>query len=118
METDHNSSEGDAPHKVESLPLVLEKLAREYPNNTWMKLPLDAELTKGWRDITYRELADAVDALARWIVRNFGIGYRDDAAAYIGINDMRYAVAQTALIKAGYMLSYHPRAILRKARRR
>ncbi|CAK1358177.1 unnamed protein product [Cercospora beticola] len=100
----HLSNGGhDLSHEVESLPLVLENLAREFPDNIWMKIPLDAELKKGWRDITYRELADAVDAMARWIVREFGIGNGQEAVAYIGINDMRYAVAQIGLIKAGYM---------------
>ncbi|KAF7192480.1 Non-canonical non-ribosomal peptide synthetase FUB8 [Pseudocercospora fuligena] len=90
--------------EVKSLPTVVEELARECPNTTWMRVPKDAELTQGWRDITYQELAHAVNGMARWVGRVFGIGRRStDIAAYIGINDTRYAVAQVGLIKAGYM---------------
>lgn len=89
---------------VKPLPKVVEELAREHPNSTWMTIPNDAELTQGFRDITYRELADAVNGMTRWIGRAIGIGRRStDIAAYIGINDARYAVAQIGLMKAGYM---------------
>ncbi|KAI5363992.1 Putative AMP-dependent synthetase/ligase, fatty acyl-coenzyme A reductase, NAD-binding protein [Septoria linicola] len=104
MPTDYFNNDDQSPREVKSLPLVVEELARDYPNNVWMKVPRDAELTQGWRDITYQELGNAVDGMARWMGRVFGIGRRDtDVAAYIGINDMRYAVAQVGLIKAGYM---------------
>ncbi|PPJ51355.1 hypothetical protein CBER1_10052 [Cercospora berteroae] len=90
--------------EVKSLPLVVDELARDYSDHVWMKVPKDAELTTGWRDITYQELGNAVDGMARWMGRVFGIGRRaTDVAAYIGLNDVRYAVAQVGLIKAGYM---------------
>lgn len=97
-----NDSTND--REVKSLPLVVDELAREYSDHVWMKIPKDAELTTGWRDITYQELGNAVDGMARWMGRVFGIGRRaTDVAAYIGLNDVRYAVAQVGLIKAGYM---------------
>ncbi|GIZ41605.1 hypothetical protein CKM354_000490400 [Cercospora kikuchii] len=104
MDVDPPNDAHNSPREVESLPLVLENLARDYPNHVFTKIPLDEDLTAGWRDITYRDLADAANALARWIVREIGIGTRNDVAAYIGINDMRYAVAQIGLIRAGYIV--------------
>lgn len=89
---------------IKTLPKVLEELARDYPDSTWMNIPNDSELSQGYRAITYRELAAAVNGMTRWIGRLVGIGRRStDIAAYIGTNDARYAVAQIGLMKAGYM---------------
>ncbi|SMQ55260.1 unnamed protein product [Zymoseptoria tritici ST99CH_3D7] len=83
---------------------ILDGLARDRPDATWWKVPKDVNLTQGWRDITYGELAQAVDGMAKWVVASIGMGTSSaDIAAYVGVNDIRYAVVQLGLIKAGYM---------------
>ncbi|KAK4614859.1 Non-canonical non-ribosomal peptide synthetase FUB8, partial [Fulvia fulva] len=89
--------------EVKAIPTVIEELAQQHPNNTWMTIPNDPELCNGLRNITYRELSLAVKGLASWISKEIGIGKIDiDTAAYIGVNDMGYAVAGSACIRAGY----------------
>lgn len=88
---------------MQRLPSAVEQLAKDFPNNTWITVPRDAELTQGWRDLTYRHLAHAVDGMSKWIESTFGLGRRNvDVAAYIGLNDVLYGVAEMALMKAGY----------------
>lgn len=70
---------------VRSLPQVVEELAQQYPDNTWMTLPLDPGLSGGWRNVTYKELALAVDGMLDWMKEALGDYKRSsDVAAYIG----------------------------------
>ncbi|KXS94675.1 hypothetical protein AC578_10089 [Pseudocercospora eumusae] len=109
METSKNEDAERGP-AIRSLPRVIEDLARQYPNNIWLTVPLDSSLSGGWRSITYEELDSAVDGMLDWMKATMKFG---EVVAYIGtaqkqaftkresINDMRYAVVETAIIKAG-----------------
>ncbi|CAK4034303.1 hypothetical protein DOTSEDRAFT_73214 [Lecanosticta acicola] len=84
--------------KTRRLPDTLEELSRDYPDQTLLLVPNDEDLKHGWRSITYRHLANAVDGMCRWIEAEFGAGQRNiDVAAYMG-----YLVTEIALMKAGY----------------
>lgn len=92
-----------SPSITKRLPDSVDELSRDFPNNTFLTIPHDGDLIRGWRNISYRELAHAVDGMCKWLEENFGVGTRnDDVAAYIGINDARYAVTEIGLMKAGY----------------
>jgi acyl-CoA synthetase (AMP-forming)/AMP-acid ligase II len=92
-------------HGAKTVLEALDDLVRDHPQNTWWKVPKDVELVQGWRNITYAELAQAVDGMAKWIIATLGMGTKaSDVVAYVGLNDVRYAVAQLGLIKAGWIV--------------
>ncbi|KAH9824637.1 Acetyl CoA synthetase-like protein [Teratosphaeria destructans] len=67
-----------------------------------MLTPRSADLSRGYRSISYRDLAHAVDGLARWAQWAIGVDHREETIAYIGLNDQRYFTTVTGLMKAGY----------------
>jgi acyl-coenzyme A synthetase/AMP-(fatty) acid ligase len=66
------------------LPRIVDKVARDEPNRTWIVIPHTSNLDDGWRDITFSELSHAVSGFARWIVREFGHGNGEGVMAYMG----------------------------------
>ncbi|KAK4498360.1 hypothetical protein PRZ48_011018 [Zasmidium cellare] len=85
-----------------SLPQAVDELSQRYPENVWMTVPLDSDLSGEWRNVTYRDLACAVDGMLAWAKEALGDYRRASAViACIGVNDMRHGAVQTALIKAG-----------------
>ena len=80
------STEEEPDCHVTVYPKVVEDLARDYPNDLWVKYPRSSDLTQGWRDVTYKELAHAVDGFARWVEQELGVGngLRTDVVAYLG----------------------------------
>lgn len=121
------------PATVRSLPQVVDDLHDHYPDNVWMTVPLDSELSGSWRDVTYKELAVAVHGMLVWMKEAMGdyrrssgvtayIGYatlsrtqNDDRLIIISVNDMRYAAVQTALIKAGNKVRHRNPSLLDRA---
>ncbi len=59
-------------------------LAASNPDQVWMTLPRSTDLTKGWRTITFKDLACAVNNMARWIESRIGISRDGETAAYMG----------------------------------
>lgn len=59
----------------------------------------------GYRKITYRELASAVNGAAKWLVDTLGAGQDFETLAYIGPNDVRYPFLILGAVKAGYKVS-------------
>ncbi|KAL0258295.1 putative NRPS-like protein biosynthetic cluster [Diplodia seriata] len=78
----------------------VDELAASSPFRTWVSVPQTNEIDGQWRDITFHELAQAVDGMARWIEKTIGAGTARETVAYLGINDVRYTVVILAMIKA------------------
>ena len=94
MAVDENT-DADTLHRIDSasetipalrtLPKVVEDLAQQYPNNTWMTLPLDHGLSTGWRNVTYRELSGAVGGMLGWMEATLGDSMKlGEVVAYVG----------------------------------
>ena len=63
---------------------AVEELAQDHPHETWASIPKDPDLKTGWRNVTYQELAYAVDGSARWAEANVGVGDNEGVVAYMG----------------------------------
>lgn len=85
---------------------VVDRLAAEVPDNVWVKVPNEApDGQMFWTDITWAQLSRAVDAMARWIEENLGLGLRTndgEPLGYTAINDIRYPIVILAALKTGY----------------
>ncbi|KAH7062198.1 hypothetical protein B0J12DRAFT_229495 [Macrophomina phaseolina] len=78
----------------------VDELAGAQPFRTWVTVPQSNDIHGQWRDITFHELALAIDGMARWIEKTIGAGTARETVAYLGTNDVRYTVIVLALIKA------------------
>ena len=83
------------------LPMAIDQFAAEEPNKVWASIPRSDELADGFRDITYREFADAIDRAAWWLETVVGKGGHRlfETFAYTGPKDLRYPIIAIAAIK-------------------
>lgn len=88
------------------IPHMVDRLASTSPSTIfgmWPVAPNSYEA--GYRSVTYAELGNMVNGLARWLVESLGPGQNCEALAYVGPNDVRIPALVLAAIKAGYTVS-------------
>ena len=92
------------------LPALIDEIAARRPSRPFISLPINNDnLSQGYRDFTFGDLARAVDRCALWIVTKLGrCGNEDETRilAYVGPQDVRYPVLMLGAVKAGYTVRY------------
>lgn len=83
------------------LPL-LEQIAKSDPERVYASIPKTNFLNGGYRDITYHELACAVNRAAGWLEDTLGASLTFETLAYIGQPDIRYFILVLAASYVGY----------------
>ena len=84
------------PHLVDKrAALTPEAIYSEYPVSNWT-------YNEGYRKITYRDFANAINGAAAWLVHTLGPGKDFETLAYMGPNDIRYPALILGAVKAGY----------------
>lgn len=89
----------------ELLPNVLFKLASRFPDATFVVYSQSSNVKDGFRHITFREVANAVHAMAWWIDQNVGKPANTDGSetlVYMGPNDLRYGILVLSSVMVGY----------------
>ncbi|KAF7597548.1 hypothetical protein BBP40_000026 [Aspergillus hancockii] len=81
---------------------VIDELAGRDPERKVCAVPKGSEISDGFFDLNFRELARAVNYMSWWIVESFGHSPNMEALTYIGSNDIRYLVMVMACNKTGY----------------
>ena len=92
---------GKSPQSVRTLSSVVDALAVQQPNDVWVKVPRTSTVEDGFDDITWLQLATAVDRLAYWMFYAQGVRAGHGSIAYTGINDVRYGMVVLAAMKIG-----------------
>ena len=97
------------------LPTLIDEIAARRPDRPFLSLPInDDDLSEGYRDFKYGDFARAVDKCASWIVSFLGRCESEEkmsetrTLAYVGMQDVRYAVLMLGAVKAGYTVRVHP----------
>ncbi|KAK7517253.1 uncharacterized protein IWZ02DRAFT_406008 [Phyllosticta citriasiana] len=90
---------GLSPFTGKTLTRRVDDIANSDPGRTWVTVPLTNDVYGEWKDITFGELRQAIDGLARWIESKIGAGKDRETVAYLGINDIRYTVVILAMMK-------------------
>ncbi|KAL4759228.1 putative NRPS-like enzyme [Aspergillus foveolatus] len=86
------------------LPALVDEGARSTPDRLFGIIPKGPAVSDGFRNVTFRELAYAVDALAWWIHKHIGQpGDGPKTIAYMGANDIRYCIFLLSCAKTGHM---------------
>lgn len=97
------SSIEDYGHRL--LPQIVDFRAKAEPNRLMAAIAKSTDLSKGFREINYREMANAVNYMSWWLEEKFGGKGNFEVIAYLGIHDHRYTVFELACIKTGYVVS-------------
>lgn len=84
------------------LPQVVDELARSKPERIYATFPLSSDLSQGFRHVTMREVARAVNRFAYWLEESLGRSKSFETIAYMGVPDLRYAIVFLAAVKCGY----------------
>ncbi|PHH60729.1 hypothetical protein CDD81_1311 [Ophiocordyceps australis] len=97
-----------ATHKQNErlLPQIIDHVAQTDPEAVWMEYPRsESSYDDGFAQITYGQLARAVDKLAWYLYQSVEARGAFQTLAYIGPNDARYALIVYACIKASFKVS-------------
>lgn len=87
---------------------LVDRLARERPEAAYGLWPAACDsYDDGFNTVTYGQLANIVNNLAWWIVKELGPGsaQEGDVLTYVGLNDVRLTAMILASVKAGYTVS-------------
>ncbi|KAJ5748104.1 uncharacterized protein N7511_009800 [Penicillium nucicola] len=76
--------------------------AKHNPNNLFAVIPQGSELSQGFRRLTMKDLAQAVNGMCWYIEEIIGPAQSPEALAYMGSNDVRYFIFMLACQKTGY----------------
>jgi acyl-CoA synthetase (AMP-forming)/AMP-acid ligase II len=113
MTASTSSTEGGYPATTKwgerLLPVVIDEAARDTPSRAWASVPVDdADLSKGFEDITYEAFANAINKLAWFIQSSMGgqPSVSFETLAYLGAFDVRYSMMQVAACKTGHKVLF------------
>ena len=85
---------------------LVDERAKYTPNAVWAEIPKSiGSYEQGFRQVTYSDLANAVNGAAGWLKERFGGRPRFTTIAYFGHWDIHYAVFLLAAVKAGFKVS-------------
>lgn len=88
---------------------LIDSIAHEDPSRAWASVPKDDNnLSDGFVDISYKQLANAVNRAAWWLQENIpGETSTFETIAYTGPKDLRYPILAVAASKAGKQVGAH-----------
>jgi acyl-CoA synthetase (AMP-forming)/AMP-acid ligase II len=90
---------------IQLTPQIIDRLARTTPDALYAEYPNSPQTyAEGYRKITYRDFANAINGLAWWLRESLGPGDGSQVLAYIGPNDLRYPALILGAVKAGYVV--------------
>ncbi|KAI1267029.1 nonribosomal peptide synthetase [Xylariaceae sp. FL1019] len=91
-----------------SLPKLVDEMAKTDPDRECFSIPRNSDPKDGWRSISWKQYANAVNYVGHRINTVCGKAPADThpTIAYIGSNDARYAIITLAAIKTGYQVLF------------
>ncbi|KAF7590482.1 hypothetical protein BBP40_002827 [Aspergillus hancockii] len=95
----------DAAAQGKLLPTIVDELAREEPNGLWIEYPTSpTSLDAGFSQITYAELANAVNGVANCLTSALGRNNTGESLAWLAPNSPLCSITLIAAMKAGFKL--------------
>jgi hypothetical protein len=89
------------------LPKVVDDFAENSPSGVYARVLGPRWREEGPTNITYLQLAKAVDKVSFWLDETLGPADQDKVFAYHGANDLRYVFLLIAVIKTRRRVSVH-----------
>lgn len=86
------------------MPHIVDRLAKQRPDAVYGLWPVaPASYEAGFRTITYAKLANVINGLAWFLIKQLDGPSKDhEVLTYVGPNDVRLTALVLATIKAGY----------------
>jgi acyl-CoA synthetase (AMP-forming)/AMP-acid ligase II len=78
---------------------IIDEKAQWMPNNTVLRYGLEDWEESGYRTMTWKQYANAVNKVAYWLDSQLGKATTCDTIGYFGPNDPRYAILLPAVMK-------------------
>ncbi|KAF2096352.1 acetyl-CoA synthetase-like protein [Rhizodiscina lignyota] len=92
----------DSPPGQRLIPIVIDELAERDGDRVMASCPRSSDLSQGYRDVTIRDFANAINRLGAFLESRIGFSKTFETAGYFGLVDMRYHIITIALIKLGW----------------
>ena len=109
MTTGNKLFNGSSKYGRRLVPSVIDETAQSEPEKVYAAIPMSpGDLDAGYRDITFGQLASAVNGVAWWLEKELGKSSDFKTLAYLGPNDLRYPIVAIAAVKVGYKVSIAP----------
>ncbi|KAL9105912.1 MAG: hypothetical protein Q9227_008971 [Pyrenula ochraceoflavens] len=86
------------------LPSLVDERSSADPEHVIFSYPLSSDFSQGFKDVTNRAFANAVNTMAWLLERSLGKPKNFEPIGYIGPADIMYLILSTAAPKAGYMM--------------
>ena len=92
------------------LPRIIDFNAECHPTKLYALFPKSDSFTDGYCEFTYKQFAESINCVSRWLDDMLRKGQEFETFAYIGSKDVRYSILAVAAIKTGRKV--HTRAII------
>lgn len=93
-------------HGKRILTTVIEQRAKNDADDAWVSVPIDdTNLSLGYQDITFKQLNNAANHVAHWLIKNLPSSERFECFAYAGPKDLRYPILAVAAAKVQKVVS-------------
>lgn len=100
-DNEEESMFNDYGHRL--LPQIIDHEAKRMPDKLAAAIPKSSDVSKGFREVSYKEMANAVNHMSWWLEEKFGGRGHFEPIAYLGVQDHRYTIFEMACIKTGYV---------------
>ena len=89
------------------IPTTIDDIAEHSPTKVFGAVPRKSpNIEEGFRDVTYAQLANAINKVAWWLVEELGRCDDFTTLALLAPQDFRYSIFCVAAVKAGYKVSF------------
>ncbi|OTA63356.1 nonribosomal peptide synthetase, partial [Hypoxylon sp. EC38] len=90
------------------VPNIIDEIAKTDPGREVFSIPRSSDPHDGWKAVTFKEYANAINYIAHRIIETCGVPSPGSfpTIAYIGPNDARYVVILLGAVKAGYKILF------------
>lgn len=83
---------------------MIEERAEANHQRPLFSIPYSTSAADGFKNVSYREFANAVNRGAKWVEENVGHSSEFDTLIYLGPADLRYQIMTLASVKAGFVV--------------
>ena len=89
------------------MPKTLDAIAKHQPHRVFAAIPRTDNLAQGFVDITFEQVANAINFLAFRLRERFGTSQKgQETFTYFGVPDIRYIIVFFASVKCGYKVKH------------
>ena len=99
-----NNSQQRPQYGRRLLPCVLDDEAQANPQRVFAALTRSNDLSQGYQDVVFQQIANAVNFIAYRLQTVFGskLDHEFETLTYIGLPDLRYSIVFYAAVKCGF----------------